>query len=248
MFGQRLGAIRPESGEYEQHRDYVLTVLARRCAWLDPSDREALLHDAFAIFLEKRRDGLLDGAAMRPQQVRAYLTQTALNKAMDEGKRAGRCRSISFDGEASGMEPIAPERDFDERIADSFNDARVREIVAELPDRQQTVVKLRFYFELTPDEIQRYLGVSQRVYRRELERAIRRIAQRYELVRQGIYCDSRRSLMLAFANGITGPRRTLDARRHVEACPWCSSWIRELRETTGRRGVTADARLTCRVQ
>jgi RNA polymerase sigma factor (sigma-70 family) len=209
---------------YEEHREYVLAVLARRCNWLDPSDREALLHDAYTVLLEKQRDQKLDPAAMRPLQVRAYLTQTALNKAMDEGKRAGRRRSVSLDDEAVGVEPMDPQGALDESLVSRFDDAWVREIVAELPTRQQTVVKLRFFFDRSPQEIQQYLGVTERVYRRDLERAARHIARRYELVRDGAFCESRRSLILAYVRGVAGPNRTREARRHLDNCPGCASW------------------------
>jgi RNA polymerase sigma factor (sigma-70 family) len=226
---QRMRAVATLSSSstpYEQFRDYVLAVLSRRCGWLDPSDREALLHDAYAVFLEKQRDGLLDTRSMLPAQVRAYLTQTALNKAMDEGKRAGRRRSVSLDNEDLGIDPVDPERDLDDRVASSFDVARIREIVAELPERQQMIIKLRFFFERTPDETQHYLGVTERVYRRELERASRHIAQRVELVRSGTFCESRHSLLLAYVTGIAGPHRIAEARRHVATCPGCASWVR----------------------
>src|SRR6266516_2788462 len=129
---------------YEQHRAYVLGVLGRRCRWLDASDREATLHDAYVVLLEKQRSGELDPARMHEEQVRAYLTQTALHKALDERKRAWRRLTVPLDGE------------------------RLREIVAGLPERQQLVVKLRYFLERTPQEIQRDLGVSERVYRRAL--------------------------------------------------------------------------------
>ncbi len=231
---QRTIALLPRKpGPYEEHRDYVLKVLARRCGWLDPSDREAIMHDAYALFLEKQRDGKLDVEAMRPPQVRAYLTQTALNKAMDEGKRAGR-RSLSLDDEQLGLDPPDAERDIGEGLASRFDDARVREIVAELPERQQTVIKLRFFFGRSPQEIQRYLGVTERVYRRDLERATRRIAERFELVRDGGFCESRRSLILAYVVGIAGPTRAAEARRHLDTCPACANLAVEMRAVARR--------------
>ncbi len=231
------------STPYEQHRDYVLSVLARRCGWLDPSDREALLHDAYTVFLEKQRDGQLDTGSMRTPQVRAYLTQTALNKAMDEGKRAGRRRSVSLDNEELGIDPIDPGRELDDRLASSFDDARIREIVAELPERQQMIIKLRFFFDRTPEEVQRYLGVTERVYRRELERASRHIARRVELVRSGEFCESRRSLILAYVNGVAGPHRVVEARRHLATCPGCATLVRELRATVDRAAMIVPAPL-----
>jgi RNA polymerase sigma factor (sigma-70 family) len=226
-----MALLTPARTPYEEHRDYVLAVLGRRCRWLDPSDREALLHDAYAVLLEKQRTGSLDLATMRAPQVRAYLTQTALNKAMDEGKRAARRRSVSLDDEQLGLDPPDPQRALDERLASSFDDARVREIVAELPERQQTVIKLRFFFNRTPGEIQRYLGITERVYRRELERATRHLAQRYQLVREGSFCESRRSLILAYVTGVAGPTRVAEARRHLETCPGCASMAADLHAT-----------------
>src|SRR5262249_9030991 len=120
--GRALPSLDHASSDYERHRDYVLAVLSRRCGWLHPSHREALFHDAYAVFLEKQRDGHLDTGVMRTPQVRAYLTQTALNKAMDEGKRAGRRRSVSLDDEDLGIDPIDPGRALDERLASSFDD------------------------------------------------------------------------------------------------------------------------------
>jgi RNA polymerase sigma factor (sigma-70 family) len=223
---------------YVEHRDYVLAVLSRRCGWLDPADREALLHDAYAVLLEKERAGL-DLGAMRPPQVRAYLTQTALNKAMDEGKRASRRRSVSLDDDQLHVDPVDPGRHLDERLAARLEDHRIREIVSELPARQQLVVKLRFYLELSPEEIQAHLAITERVYRRELERASRHIASRYRLVREGTFCRSRRSLLLAYLTGVAGPTRSLQARQHLRTCTPCASWAR------GRR---AEAAAVTRVQ
>jgi len=217
---------------YQEHRDYVLAVLGRRCRWLEASDREALVHDAYAVMLEKQRDGAMDFAALHPQQVRAYLVQTALYKALDEGKRAGRRRTVALeDGvEVADAGARAPE----ERADDVILAARVREILAELPERQQTIVKLRFLFEREPGEIQDYLAVTERVYRRELERALRQISAPLDLVREGRFCESRRSLILAYVAGIAGPKRSLDARRHLQTCTACARWAGELRETTER--------------
>lgn len=218
---------------YEQHRGYVLAVLGRRCGWLDASEREELLHDAYAVFLEKQRDGKLDRDAMRPQQVRAYLTQTALNKALDEGRRARRRTSVELE---EGLDVAAGEPTAEDLLSEHWDGARLREIVAELPERQQAIVKLRFFFDRTPEEIQRYLGVTERVYRRELERAMRLVATRFELVREGTFCESRRSLILAFVAGIAGPNRVADARRHLASCPGCSRWAVELHASARQVG------------
>lgn len=216
---------------YQQHRRYVLGVLAHRCRWLEPDEREEMLHDAYTVLLEKHRVGELDVAAMAPHQVRAYLVQTAINKALDEGKRAGRTRSEPI-GDRTLAQPdvgATPE----DLAAASLDNARVREIVAELPERQQAIVKLRFFLDRTPEEIQRLLGLTERSYRRELERAMRLVAERYELVRTGEFCESRRSVIRAYVAGIAGPNRARGARDHLASCPACAHWAVHLRPLRG---------------
>jgi RNA polymerase sigma factor (sigma-70 family) len=156
---------------YVEDRRYVLAVLARRCGWLEPGEREAVLHDAFLVLLRKQAAGRLDTAAMDPRELRAYLVQTAVNKALDVGKRAERRRSGPLGWEALAVADPAP-TPFDHAAA-GFERAQVRALVAELPRRQAAVVALRFYLEQTPAEIQRQLGISERTYRRTLERAMR---------------------------------------------------------------------------
>jgi RNA polymerase sigma factor (sigma-70 family) len=219
---------RPAATAYEQHRDYVLSVLSRRCGWLDRDEREEAFHDAYAVVLEKERDGALDLDVMAAAQVRAFLTQTAIHKGLDEGKRAHRKRSLPI-GDRELSEPDAG-RAPDEVAAADLESARVREIVGELSERRQAIVKLRYFFDRSPQEIQRCLGLSERSYRRELERAQRHILQRYELVREGSFCESRRSLIRAFVMGIAGPDRAREAREHLASCPGCTAWAAELRE------------------
>jgi hypothetical protein len=45
---------------YERHKPAVLCVLARRCSFLDPLDRESAYHDAYLTLCEKQREGELD--------------------------------------------------------------------------------------------------------------------------------------------------------------------------------------------
>jgi RNA polymerase sigma factor (sigma-70 family) len=206
----------------------VLRLLAWRAPWLEPSEREAILHDAYAVFLEKQRDGVLDLGAMHATQVRAYLAQTALHKALDESKRAGRRRSVPLEDSVEGSLPAA-EPSLEDSVAARLDAWQIREIVCELPERQQLVIKLRFYFDRTPDEIQRHLGVSERTYRRLLEHAMRALADRYTTVTEGTFCDSRRSLIIAWLAGIATADQAATVRRHLAHCPGCAHWAAEQR-------------------
>jgi len=219
---------------YVDHRSYVLSVLGRRCRWLDPDDREAVFHDAYAVMLEKDRDGAIDLATLHPLQTRAFLVRTALNKALDEGKRAWRKRSVALQDDDDGEAFVDRQGPVEDLIANATDRARLLEIISELPERQQTIIKLRFFFDREPGEIQRYLDLTERSYRRELERAMRHVAERFELVVSGGFCESRRSVILALVAGIAGPGRAEAARRHLATCPACASWAGELRSAVRR--------------
>lgn len=229
---------------YVDHRTYVLNVLARRCRWLDQDDREAVFHDAYAVMLEKNRAGTLDLSTLHALQVRAFLVRTAINKALAEGKRAWRKRSVSLTDQDDHHEAFHDDgSSLEDLVAGTADRARLLEIVSELPERQQTIVKLRFFFDREPAEIQRYLAVTDRSYRRELERAMRHIAERFELVVTGDFCESRRSVILALVAGVAGPSRADVARRHLATCPACSAWAADRPHSTTRR---TDARVAHR--
>lgn len=215
---------------YADDRRYVLRVLARRCAWLASDEREEVFQDAVTVLLEKQLAGALEGIEDSPPQLRAYLTQTAINKALDEGKRAGRHRSVALEDAELTVED--GKRAPDDLAAASLDSARVREIVSELPERRQAIIKLRFFFDRSPNEIQRFLGITERAYRRELERALRHLTDRYQMVEDGSFCEDRRSLILAFVAGIAGPGRNEAARAHLASCPGCARMAAELRELT----------------
>lgn len=220
---------------YDQHRRYVLAVLSRRCGWLAEDEREALLHDAWTVMLTKARSGTLDVEAMAPRQVRAYITQTAINCALDESRRARRRdRPLTADDQIE-----APAVALHELVDADVEAERVREILGELTPRQQTILKLRFFLDRSPGETQQLLGVTERAYRRDLERALAVVAERFALVREGRFCDSRASVIRAYVAGIAGPNRARKAREHLATCPACRHYALELRTATGKAAALA---------
>ena len=170
-------SLRPVHGSsisYAEDRRYVLSVLGRRCDWLDRSQLEDVFHDAYLVLLEKRESGALDTASMPRPQVRAYLTQTAINKALEQGRRSSRRRSVSLDRDDCS-ELRSPEAGIEERVIVREDARRVSRAITRLPERRRQVLKLRYYLGLEPDQIQRRLGVSRDVYRHELERGTRAV-------------------------------------------------------------------------
>jgi RNA polymerase sigma factor (sigma-70 family) len=166
--------VHTSSARYREDRRYVIGVLARRCRWLDRSGLEDVFHDAYLVLLEKTEAGTLD-AEMELPQVRAYLTQTAINKALDQGRRAWRRRSLSLDRDDCA-ELRSPEPEIEERVIVREDARRLGDAMTTLPERRQKVLGLRYWLGLDPDQIQRQLGVSRDVYRHELERGTRAVA------------------------------------------------------------------------
>ena len=217
---------------YEQHRDRVLLTLARQCPWLDPAEREAAYHDAYLTYLEKERDRSLDTSIMRPPQVLAWLIQAAIRNCLQARRRAYHRHAVPL--EEAALNTADPSEDVEGRGLERIAGAPVRELVERLPERQKAIVKLRFYLGLERAEIERLLGISPRVYRREVERAFEQVAKGYEAVRAGRWCESRRSLVLAYLAGVAGPHRAAEARLHLSSCPACTQMAAQLREGTER--------------
>jgi DNA-directed RNA polymerase specialized sigma24 family protein len=122
---------------YEEHRSYVLGVIAGRCTWVPRLDREAVYHEAYLAMLELESAGRLDTAAMHPLQLRAYLAKAAVRKAFDDRKRAEHRLTVPL-GAAAENRPD-PGRPVDERVAPALDAKAVTELVAELPARQRAV-------------------------------------------------------------------------------------------------------------
>jgi RNA polymerase sigma factor (sigma-70 family) len=196
------------------------------------SERESLYHDAYAVLLEKHRSGALDMEAMHPTQVRSYLITAAVHVALHEHRRAENRRTTPL--EELGSDLVDQEVPPEERAASEAEAADIRGLVKELPERRRLVVQLRFLFDRTPAEIQNLLRISQRTYRKELERGLRQIGRSYGLFRQGRWCEERRGALLAYAAGTAGERTAKEAALHIGACPGCARLVAELRGAAER--------------
>src|SRR5262249_28215159 len=73
------------------------------------------------------------------------------------------------------------------------------------------------------------LGIIARIYRREVERALKALSDHVDRVRRGTSCDQHRGLILAYVPGVAGPHRVQVARRHLATCPGCAAWAGRLR-------------------
>jgi hypothetical protein len=82
---------------------------------------------------------------------------------------------------------------------------------------------------MTRGEIVSLLGISERTLKRELERAGSAIAESAELALAGRWCETKRSLVLAYCLGLLSPGRAAKARQHLSGCPGCRAEAIKLR-------------------
>ncbi len=217
---------------YERNKAIALVVLRKRCPWLAADEREGVYHDAYATLLQKHRDGALDLEEMHEAQVRSYLLTASIHRALNQSARSE--SRLVTPTEAPGVDLPDPMIGTADRLADESELAPVRELVEELPERRRAVIKLRFWLGLSVPEIKAVLGISERAYRKEIERAFKQLADRYEVVREGRWCEERRSLIVAYMAGVAGPARALEARMHLDSCPGCAHMAAELRRGAER--------------
>ncbi len=112
----------------------------------EPGAREEVVQDAF-VALHLHRD------AVDPEKVPAYLRSAVLNAARS---RLRHRRVVSRLGWAAPPAPATPE---DEAMLD-VRRAAVLAAVRRLPRRQQEVVVLRYWLDLTEADIAATLGIS----------------------------------------------------------------------------------------
>jgi RNA polymerase sigma factor (sigma-70 family) len=143
------------------------------------------------------------------------------------GARGGDGGQTEDDGVGSIVDADAPSP-FEQ--VERLDDVRlVGELLGELPPLQRDIVKLRWGVGLPRREIASLLGISERTFKRELERAGGAVARGAELARAGRWCETKRSLVLAYCLGLLAPGRAAKARRHLSHCAGCRARASEIR-------------------
>jgi len=141
--------------------------------YVGPDEADSATQDTF--LKAWTRLGTFDGRA----RFGTWLTRIAINTCLDRLRRLRR-QGLRVDGE-SGEGPGLLERTPDDR-ADPEHRARTRQAVErlasiekELPERQRRIFRLRFYAEMSLDEIAEVLGVHVGTVKTQLHRAVHRL-------------------------------------------------------------------------
>src|SRR4051794_3865938 len=114
-----------------------------------------------------------------------------------------------------------------------------REVIADLTPLQQTIIKVHWGWGLPRGQVAALLGLSQRQVKRELEDAAPVIARNVELVKAERWCESRRSLVIAYAFQLLSDRRTAMAEQHLDHCPGCRQLVRAVGQRLDRLAALA---------
>ena len=102
----------------------------------------------------------------------AYLRSIVLNLARDHNRRG----LVSLRHHATAGRELDVADDMDDVLARSDEHRRVLQTVRELPRRQRDCITLRYYEELSMDEVAATLGVSPNSVKTHLRRAIEALA------------------------------------------------------------------------
>ena len=102
----------------------------------------------------------------------AYLRSIVLNLARDHNRRG----LVSLRRHATAGRELDVADDMDDVLARSDEHRRVLQTVRELPRRQRDCITLRYYEELSMDEVAATLGVSPNSVKTHLRRAIEALA------------------------------------------------------------------------
>jgi RNA polymerase sigma factor (sigma-70 family) len=153
-------------GRHEVEPDDVFTRLffghsarlVRLASFLGAADPEDVVQEAFCkVFAGRRR--------LRPDEddtVR-YLTRAVVNEVRDRHRRAEVARDKAH---------LVPELDRAPSAATGTDPLAVREAVAALPHRQREAVVLRFWLDLSIQDVARTMGVRTGTAKSQLSRAV----------------------------------------------------------------------------
>lgn len=159
--------------ELYQRHVYTLLKTIRRLVSTGEDAEDVLLEVFLAAFERNALAGLSDGEQL------AWLQRVAHNKCADVYRRARRRPAVSletvtealYDNEEQAPEWIALQ---------SEERARLHAHLAELPEQQQHILRLRFAHDLRCAEIARRLNKSESAIRMRLSRALNLLRQIYE--------------------------------------------------------------------
>jgi len=182
----------PQALEYEEHREAVLKMLAKRfLRRFDQDERLELYHEAWASVYEKR-------AAGEPvEKLRVYLVSSAFWQAIKRVEKREREASPVGPDHPLLVEEPAADYSPEDRVVIRDQARIARELIDALEGRQRALFKLRWDLQLGSGEVRAALGLSEKQYKRLAEEGAAAIAKRVTELHDGTWTRKQRSLITA---------------------------------------------------
>ncbi len=236
---RRMRAERMLRSEYEALRGRVLRAtrakLAASEATLDPADLDACYAQAWhGLYGE-----VLQGS--RIENPVGWLVLVTYRRAIDEHRAQTRARrgALSLDAELEGTPALGREPDLAAALDDRGRLRAVMEAFGgELDGLEREAAVLCYLHGMTRAEAAARMGISERRMRRLMEGrgdgrpgVAAKVGQLLGTVGRDEWCESRSSLIRAYAFGVLDPdgERYRLATAHLEQCPACRAQVTAMR-------------------
>jgi len=225
----RRSRSRPEQvveREYEQLREPTLRALRARLAQqgivFDAVDLDEFYNQAWHGLYEQ----LLSGEDVENRG--GFLVVAAHRRAIEELRRIHpERRAAGVDAGESGVElDLAQRLDDRRRLLGVMEGMRDR-----LSDRERQAAALCYLHGYSRPEAAEAMGVAPKRMEKLMDGVSRKLGTLTREIDEGDWCESRQSLMKAFAYGILDPdgERYALARAHLDECAACRRYVRGLR-------------------
>jgi RNA polymerase sigma factor (sigma-70 family) len=218
---------------YRQLRGVLCRSLSRRLG-ITMAEFDELYQEAWRDIVKRAQDG--DPI----RDYRAFVTGVMVNKWKMELRTRRRHPTVPLDATPETADGSCGRREWAEpqQLEEQFDlKARARlalELIESISDpRRRNVLRLRLTCDLSAGEVQRELGVTERTDRRLLTEGMHDIDAMLELVEQGRWCDNRREVVVAHAEGRANDDETAQAKRHLQMCPSCRNVFAAHRSGSG---------------
>lgn len=210
----RLDEARFYASVYSSARRGSLGELRRRGC----SEEEA--EECFAMALEKvmERVDPIEREFSEAQMV-SFIKQTCWRCFLDSHRRPRQLPLTELAaGEADGEDTPGPDQIAQSREAVAIG----REALQMLPERDRLVFRQRYEMGLSPEEIVRGCGLSERTYRKIIQRANARVLDAFERIEAGVRCEEMESDVLRrYVAGECGERELGSVKAHLAHCRAC---------------------------
>ena len=212
---------------FEELRRPARAMVARAYRYLGNDEIDDIYASAWVGALSALRGR---EAEMDDDELRRYLLAAVANHAGKEMRRRSRrpAQSLDADPRLSAVEREQPT--IEERVVEREEGSIARDLLSSLPERRRAVMLLRYGWGLRPKEVCAIVdGLSPRAYRKEIDRGVDELIERFAELESGDWCRSRRSLLRGHIAGTNDEDEDRQAREHLGHCRDCASFVKALR-------------------